>query len=263
MVGIMLHKAASHGRRLVVVEPGVARAPLADQAPLTPPTPHLERKFRGFTWLYALALTWVALLAIGGQVLVQISLARHDSDAHVVNIAGRQRMLSQKLTKSTLAILLDRDSPELDTRISELKRTLELWERSHRGLQASDLGLELPGHNSPTVTNLFADIEAPHRKMVGAVQAALSDSSSPQLLASARVLLDNEPAFLKGMDAIAFQYDSESSTRVAELKRIELLLTAMTLLILALEGLFVFRPAVQILRRLIADLAHSRVHNAS
>jgi nitrate/nitrite-specific signal transduction histidine kinase len=213
----------------------------------------LERKFLGFTWLYALALAWVALLAIAGQVLVQVSLARHDSDAHLVNIAGRQRMLSQKLTKSVLAILLDRDSPDLDTRITELKNTLELWEHSHQGLQTGNRDLQLPGQNSPAVTKLFTEIEAPHRKMVAAVQASLSDSSSPQLLASARVLLENEPAFLKGMDAIAFQYDAESSARVAELKRVELLLTAMTLLILMLEGLFIFRPAVQILRKLIAE----------
>ena len=252
----MVLKAASRARRLVAVGSGVASdAPLED----APESMVWERRLRGFSWLYALALGWVALLAIGGQVLVQVSLARHDSDAHLVNIAGRQRMLSQKLTKSTLALLLDRDSPELDRRMAELKGTLELWQRSHLGLQASDRELQLPGKNSPAVSGLFAEIDGPHRKMVGAVQAALGDSSSAQLLASARVLLENEPAFLQGMDAIAFQYDSESSARVAELKRIELLLTAMTLTILALEGLFVFRPAVQILRKLSADLARRRV----
>ena len=252
----MVHKAASRTRRLVAVGSGVASDAAVEDAPQSTVW---ERRLRGFSWLYVLALAWVALLAIGGQVLVQVSLARHDSDAHVVNIAGRQRMLSQKLTKSILVIQLDRDSPELDARLAGLKRTLELWQRSHLGLQVSDRELQLPGKNSPAVSGLFAEIDAPHRKMVGAVQAALADSSSAQLLASARVLLENEPAFLQGMDAIAFQYDSESSSRVAELKRIELLLTAMTLTILALEGLFVFRPAVQVLRKLIAELAGRRV----
>ena len=250
----MLPKAASRARPLHAVASAVAPSTVAPStvAHEAPETPHLARKFRGFTWLYALALTWVALLSIAGQVLVQISLSRHDSDAHLVNIAGRQRMLSQKLTKSALAILLDRDSPDLDTRVSELKNTLELWQRSHLGLQAGDRGLALPGHNSPAVNSLFKQIEAPHLKMVAAVQAALTDSRPPQLLATARMLLENEPAFLSGMDAIAFQYDAESSASVSELKRIELLLMAMTLVILALEGLFVFRPAVQILRKLVA-----------
>jgi len=251
----MLPKAASRARPLLAVASTAVASRGNHEAP---ETPHLERKFRGFTWLYALALTWVALLAIAGQVLVQISLARHDSDAHLVNIAGRQRMLSQKLTKSALAILLDRDSPDLDARVSELKSTLELWQRSHLGLQGGDRGLALPGHNSPAVNSLFKEVEAPYLKMVAAVQAALTDSRPAQLLATARMLLENEPAFLKGMDAIAFQYDAESSASVSELKRIELLLTAMTLVILALEGLFVFRPAVQILKKLVAEPAVAR-----
>ena len=50
------------------------------------------------------------MLAIGGQVLVQLSPARQHSDAHLVNIAGRQRMLSQKLTKSALALLVAQDT---------------------------------------------------------------------------------------------------------------------------------------------------------
>jgi|SRR6185369_8508093 len=253
----MLQKASL--RRLVAVESGVA---IVAEVAGAPKIGHLDRRLRGFTWLYALALAWVALLAIGGQILVQVALARHDSDAHVVNIAGRQRMLSQKLTKSVLTILLDRGSPEQDSRIAELKSTLDLWERSHHGLQASDPGLELPGQNSPAVHSLFIEIEAPHRKMAAAVLAAISDASPAQLLASARVLLDQEPSFLKGMDAIVFQYDAESSTRVAELKRIELLLTAMTLVILTLEGLFVFRPAVHVLGSLIDDLGEGRARPA-
>jgi len=116
-------------------------------------------------------------------------------------------------------------------------------------LSGADIVLKVRGPSASEISQLKN----------GAVLAALSDSSSAQLLASARVLLENEPAFLQGMDAIAFQYDSESSARVAELKRIELLLTAMTLTILALEGLFVFRPAVQILRKLSAGLARRRV----
>lgn len=62
--------------------------------------------------------------------------------------------------------------------------------------------------------------------------------------------------------AIVFQYDAESSSRVAELERIELLLTTMTLVKLTLEGLFVFRPAVHVLRKLIADLADDTAPSA-
>jgi len=209
---------------------------------------------RSLTRRYILALVSVALLAIGGQVLVQLALARQHSDAHIVNIAGRQRMLSQKLTKTALAMLEEPRTSGPGSRAAELKSTLELWERSHLGLQLGDPGLELPGRNTHTVAVMFAGIEAPHQQMVAAARAILSDPSDAQVRESARALLANEPAFLKGMDAIVFQYDFEANSRVAELKRVELGLLLVTLLILAVEGLFVFRPAVGHLKRVIEEL---------
>ena len=59
--------------------------------------------------LYLLALTALALLSVGGQVLVQRSLKSQLSDSRVINIAGRQRMLSQKICKALL--LLDGRRP--------------------------------------------------------------------------------------------------------------------------------------------------------
>ena len=65
---------------------------------------------RSLTRRYILALASVALLAAFGQILVQLALARQHSDAHLVNIAGRQRMLSQKLTKTARAMLVERNA---------------------------------------------------------------------------------------------------------------------------------------------------------
>ncbi|MEP7051665.1 MAG: type IV pili methyl-accepting chemotaxis transducer N-terminal domain-containing protein [Pseudomonadota bacterium] len=209
---------------------------------------------KSLTLRYILALTSVALLSIGGQVLVQLSLARQHSDAHLVNIAGRQRMLSQKLTKSALAMFTERDPAGPGARTDELRTTLELWERSHLGLQVGDLTLELPGENSHTVAVMFAGLEAPHQRMVAAVRAALANPTEAQRRESAKTLLESEPAFLKGMDAIVFQYDAEANARVTRLTHVEFGLMLVTLIILAAEGLFVFRPAVRHLRKVIEEL---------
>jgi hypothetical protein len=56
------------------------------------------------------------------------------------------------------------------------------------------------------------------------------------------------------MDRIVFQYSSESGERVQRVARLEALLLAVTLVILALEGLFIFRPAALRLRRTIEEL---------
>jgi signal transduction histidine kinase len=60
--------------------------------------------------------------------------------------------------------------------------------------------------------------------------------------------------FLETMDKIVFQYDREAKEKVNTLRKIELILLAITLGVLALEGFFVFRPAVLSLRDSIRKL---------
>src|SRR5689334_24482247 len=100
---------------------------------------------RRFTRLYIIALSAVALFAILGQVFIQFSLLQQSGDARVINIAGRQRMLSQKLTKAAEALLIVTDTRGRTARIAEVHDTLALWERSQNGLQRGDAQLGLSG----------------------------------------------------------------------------------------------------------------------
>jgi nitrate/nitrite-specific signal transduction histidine kinase len=181
-------------------------------------------------------------------------LARQKHDAYVVNIAGRQRMLSQKLSKNALALQSPSDPLDRAARRKELEGVIKLWERSHLGLQLGDDQLELPGENSAQVRRMFAGIEPLHREMLAAAKSLLQASDAAQIAQYVRVILQNESRFLPGMDQIVFQYSSESGERVERVARLEALLLAVTLLVLALEGAFVFRPAVLRLRRTIEEL---------
>lgn len=209
-----------------------------------------------FTRLYVVALTTVALLSITGQVLVQRSLQRQRGDSTVVNIAGRQRMLSQRLTKAVLAWNQATSAADRTARADEIQTTLELWQRSHAGLQAGDAALQLPPNSSPVVAAQFASIEPIFQQMVSAAAefTTAAEQDRPRLLAQ---LLTAEPPFLSAMDTIVFQLDREARARVASLQRIEWGLLSLTLLVLAVEGWLVFRPAVQSIRAAAAALVES------
>lgn len=209
---------------------------------------------RKLTLLYVTALTSIAVMSIVGQALIQTSLARQRHDSHVVNIAGRQRMLSQKLAKNALALDSTSDPLSRDVRRRELGEVVALWERSHLGLQLGDEALQLPGENTAEVRRMFTGIEQMHREMVAAAKSILAGAEPLERARRVRVILDNEAKFLLGMDRIVFQYSAESAERVAWVARTELGLLLVTLLVLALEGAFVFRPAAQRLRRTIEDL---------
>ncbi len=205
---------------------------------------------------YIVALSLIALLTIVSQVVVQYLITDQQHDSRVVNIAGRQRMLSQKITKTSLYIA-SANSPETADRYStELGEALALWQRSHKGLQNGDQEMGLPGNNSSEIKELFQRIEANHQAMVEASRAVISSRDDVGLLKSAlRTIQENEPDFLTGMDAIVFRYDKEAKEKVRVASWLELGLMTITLLVLILEALLIFAPATRRIRRDMQELA--------
>src|SRR5262249_16862996 len=110
---------------------------------------------RRLTLRYIIALSTVALLALLGQVVIQWSLQQQSRDALVINVAGRQRMLSQRLSKAALTLEVFPDAQSRLQNATELRDVVALWQRSQEGLQHGDPALGLPGDNSATVEQLF------------------------------------------------------------------------------------------------------------
>ncbi|UUO04441.1 response regulator [Blastopirellula sp. J2-11] len=212
------------------------------------PTPSFSASTRRLTMLYIAALSIVALLSISGQVLVQQSIDRQQGDSTLVNIAGRQRMLSQRIAKSALVL---RDQPDNQSEaLQQLRESLDLWKESHQQLLDRGAAQDTGGANSPTVQTMFVAIEDDFREIQTSSQQLLeSPSDAPNVAQSVENIMRHEQPYLSGMDRIVFQYDKEASLRVARLRRIESLLLGLTLFVLLLEGFFIFRPAVREIRR--------------
>ncbi len=219
------------------------------------------------TRLYIGALSTIALLALLGQIVIQFSLLRQSSDALVINLAGRQRMLSQELTKAALAIYVTTEATTRATNVAEMRSVEALWIQSHNGLQHGDAGLGLPGNNSDVVKRLFASIQPSFQAMVNAADQLLifvgRDQASPITILRAgilpflQILLTQVQIFLPEMNTVVSQYQSESEGRVNQLKVIELSLLVLTLVVLAFEGSLIFRPALQRLGKSVKALTRA------
>jgi signal transduction histidine kinase len=188
--------------------------------------------------LYIGALVTVAVLTLLAQGLVQWSLARQGHDAEVINVAGRQRMLSQRLAKAALAG--DRGEVEL---------VLPEWQTAHRRLASGEQDPHAGMRNSAAVAALFAELTPIHEAMV----VAASQGAVARLLAEER-------RFLPLMERIVGLYRAEAETRVDRLVALELALCGLLLVVLALEARFVFRPAVRRLRQAIHARERLRRH---
>ncbi|MBV6647995.1 MAG: type IV pili methyl-accepting chemotaxis transducer N-terminal domain-containing protein, partial [Cyclobacteriaceae bacterium] len=221
-----------------------------------------KKKFRQLGLFYILALSCIALSVLVSQFLVQNYISKQRDDSRRINVAGRQRMLSQKISKLALKIDLKKGQVEQEI-ISELEGTLDLWIKSHEGLLEGNTALGLVGPNSDTVKNMFVEIKPHYQKIVNATRQILlllsNDSKADYYILSGHIknILAHEGDFLIGMDRIVFQYDKEANAKVRSLSRTEITLLATTIGIILLELFFVFMPLAKNIRATVHELTDS------
>lgn len=212
------------------------------------------------TRLYLVALTVVALLSLFGQGLIQKSLNESSDDSHVVNLAGRQRMLSQRLCK--MAIILTNEnlfSDEVKYYVNDFNDVLNLWTKCHYGLKNGKLVLDKTFivKNSAEIQKTFSKIE-PIFKIISENAKLISEKKQPENNREIlKNMLTNERKFLKLMDDIVFQYDAEAQARVQKVKQIELILFCFTICVLILEAFLIFTPLVKYVQDIILRITES------
>ncbi|MFZ6185421.1 ATP-binding protein [Nannocystis pusilla] len=202
---------------------------------------------------YVLALALVALLCLAGLVLIHGVVQRHVADATLINVAGRQRMLSQKVSK--LALEIDRARAAASPREAaaagaELATALAEWRDAHESLRDRP-NARFPGPNSDTVRRLVESAEVHLRAITEAgvrlERAAARAIPSPAAATTVATILAHEREFLLAMEAIVEAHERESLAGVELIRDIETALVATCLLTLLLEALLIFRPALRLL----------------
>jgi two-component system, LuxR family, sensor kinase FixL len=229
---------------------------------------------------YVLVLVAVALLVAVDQAVLQPMLIRLDGYAPVINLAGRQRMLSQKIAKSSLAIYLLEDSDDVDSvaRVAELQAALNLWFTTQAGLRYGDAQLELPGTQSPPLVSTFESME-PHvsairdsaERLVAHHSTRTESEASLQSLTARSsnsleirqehsnrlelmTILRHERPYLELMDQAVRLLESEARRRVFWLRTLGLSAMITVLGLLTVVGACVVRPATRLITDQMRDL---------
>jgi signal transduction histidine kinase len=219
--------------------------------------PGLDRSvFKKLTIRYLIGLTAIALTIIFSETLVKRNLKEQLYDSRVINVAGRQRMLSQKIAKTVLLIERTKDQHQRLVWRDRLAETLTLWDAFHHGLRQGSDSLGLPKWKSAVIDSMYLKMEDDYHRMYTNVLhvMVLATDTVPQLSQRVDSVLACEPLFLTGMDGIVFQYDKEAKAKVGKLIKTELLLLALSLFILLCELLFIFAPVTLYVRTIIAGL---------
>lgn len=218
---------------------------------------------RNLFWTYMVTVLVVVLLSIGGQIAVQIEVSTSYSDARVVNVAGRQRMLSQLLTKDALVIAMKRQNGgNVTYYVKEMGEKLELFKESHFGLLYGNKSMKLPKTKRKKIKAMFRELNPHFDAIYGNVSEILTlnpetvqagSEAFSKLKTDTQYILDNEGLFWKLQNKITDEYQSVAQGHSNVVLILTWVLHSLVVVTLLLEGLFVFRPILRHVQSLINE----------
>jgi signal transduction histidine kinase/CheY-like chemotaxis protein len=215
-----------------------------------------------------IAVAALALLALAGLVQIQILIGDTASSATAINVAGRQRMLSQRVAKNAAAVRLaicDRNADELAPARAELQDALDLWTDSHRALTQGDPELGLTPPRDEELRFRYAALQADLDSIVDAARALLDASAGPfeaidvgAVRQAEMAINQTEDRFLPAMHTIVNRHEAVAHARFMATQWAEKATLGGMLLALGLLSVFVLGPAIRELESHLKALADAR-----
>ncbi len=208
---------------------------------------------------YLLVLAAVAALIAADQAVIQPLLWRMNVFAPVINLAGRQRMLSQKLAKAALAMQATDDPAVQSRRRGELNAALDEWSKAHAALRDGSTELTIPRIRSHAIDGAWAELE-PHFAAMHAAGTELLDEAAGNAAHGESVarIVDHEASFLSSMEQLVALMEGEAAAELRRLRALAMGIAATILALIVALGAFVVRPATAAIRQQVDEL-ESRV----
>lgn len=223
--------------------------------------PAAARTIRRLASRYLLVLAVAAGLVIVDQAIIHPLIARLSWYAPAINLAGRQRMLSQRLCKAALALQTADDDAQRQLRRGELRETLAQWSSANSALREGSQELGIQRIQSPEIEREWGKLSPHFNAMCMAAQEIISDataSDQDRQVAATRTIVEREAVFLTSMERIVKLMENEAASAVARLRLCAAMIGAAVIACLLALGWWVIRPATSTIRRQFEEL-ESRV----
>jgi nitrate/nitrite-specific signal transduction histidine kinase len=206
-------------------------------------------KVRSLRNQYALFITTVIITIVVTQLIIHYDLSNQNEDAHLINIAGRQRMLSQRIAKRVLYFQQEFKEGEIDSAIIDtLQKLIRHWEKVHLSLLNGSDEFGLSNRKSPRIDSLLNVLTPPLNAIVAACNKLIEHPDTITADYTANIISQNELHFLQTMEETVATYQREAEEKLRKIKKVELALALSSILILIMEFIFIFMPIMRTLK---------------
>lgn len=208
---------------------------------------------KALTLRYIIALSLIAVMATALLGLSLVSSRAGSQDASLINEAGRQRMLSQRITMLVFEYTSG-EITESDIPIRQrLDSAIDTFLTSHQRLMQA-------AADNPDISSIYTDGPHPldplaHAFVVDA--RAAMQSGGPQDMS---VLLAQEAELiLPLLNDATYAFENAANERARGMEQLEWIAYLITLLVLTLEAFFIFRPAASSVQRSMRQMRLARI----
>ncbi len=212
---------------------------------------------RWMTLRYQLALGVIALCTLLGFFMTERVINQHADMLEVVNISGRQRMLSQRTALLVEQLRNARSDAERQDITRRLAEATEMFESAHRRLTGAGPEPAL----GVAVRNLYFDGPEPLNELVlrhitalRAVIAAGPTGLPPGMPEAETITRQAVGPLLSRLEDMVARYQETGERGFGLLHRLGLAALLLTLVALVAEALVIFGPMVRHVQRQFADI---------
>lgn len=200
---------------------------------------------KSLTVAYVLALALVALMSLVSHLTLAQVLEQNEGAASVVNISGRQRMLSQRIASLSAQWAMG----DADAR-RDLSESIDRFSAAHARLMTGDAELGLPKPSTPELKAIYFGGSDPLDQQVDdylAKARTVRDMASddPRMRAALTPLFAaaREP-LLSSLNGVVSEHERTSRSRLRTLQWMQNVSLVIVLITLLAEAVGIFRPMV-------------------
>ena len=214
---------------------------------------------RYITLRYSIALGLIAALSILSFFSLHHIIAVEKENSSVINISGRQRMLSQRTAFFALEMINAQSEEEKQKAYQELFQAKDLMYQSHIGLTRGSQEMGLSKEMSDIVRKLYFDSPVNlDQQVIGYlrhIEALLENDNPSSDKHIAYILREAPEKLLYSLNLMVEQYEAESLYATKSLHQIAFGILVVTLLTLIGQIFFIFSPMTRTIAKAYDEIA--------